>query len=301
MACCGRRRPLRGGGGWQRSRGKFRVCRKQNEKTSTIVITMDYDRFVGLVHNRARMGSNGEAVAAIRSTLTTLAERIGADEAHDLASQLPREIGYYLRNNFHLRGERFSFREFCERVAARECCDMAQAVYDARCVIEVMEEAVSPGEIRDIRSQLPPDFQPLFEAGSQGRLRQRAAAGGRRGEEGWQRSRGEEERREWRDEPQGGWRGARGRSGGWREEERRPAGAGGSQREWAESESRGRAYDEGRGEPSRRERDYSERREDRWPDDEWHAEGYADQPARDRPRSERDYEQYAGSLRGERR
>lgn len=35
------------------------------------------------------------AVAALRATLITLAERIERGEADDLAAQLPRELGYY--------------------------------------------------------------------------------------------------------------------------------------------------------------------------------------------------------------
>jgi uncharacterized protein (DUF2267 family) len=37
-------------------------------------------------------------------------------------------------------------------------------------VIEVLLESVTPGEMDDIRSQLPDDFGPLFEAGSEGEL-----------------------------------------------------------------------------------------------------------------------------------
>lgn len=38
-------------------------------------------------------------------------------------------------------------------------------------VIEVLGEAISPGEMNDIRAQLPEEFAPLFEAGSTGRMR----------------------------------------------------------------------------------------------------------------------------------
>lgn len=131
---------------------------------------MDYDRFIGLVQSRARLASTGEAVAAIRATLSTLAERIDPHEAHDLAAQLPQEIGVFLEGNRSDTGERFSFGEFCQRVAAREHVDPPQAVHLARCVIETLEEAASAGEIRDVRSQLPEGFMPLFDSGSQGRL-----------------------------------------------------------------------------------------------------------------------------------
>jgi uncharacterized protein (DUF2267 family) len=46
----------------------------------------------------------------------------------------------------------------------------ADAVQHARAVIAVLQEAVSPGEIEDVRSQLPRDFDRLFEAGSEGAM-----------------------------------------------------------------------------------------------------------------------------------
>jgi uncharacterized protein (DUF2267 family) len=36
--------------------------------------------------------------------------------------------------------------------------------------MEVLQDAVTGGEIDDIRSQLPPEYGPLFEAGSQGEM-----------------------------------------------------------------------------------------------------------------------------------
>jgi len=41
-------------------------------------------------------------------------------------------------------------------------------MFHARCVIEALEEAAAPGEIRRVRSQLPNDFRPLFEADGAG-------------------------------------------------------------------------------------------------------------------------------------
>jgi uncharacterized protein (DUF2267 family) len=132
---------------------------------------MDYDRFTGLVQSRGRMATRADAVAATRATLETLAERIDPHEAHHLASQLPREIGAYLESSRSSTGERFSFDAFCKRVAEREHEEVSTALFHARCVLETVQEAVSPGEIRDVRSQLSTDFQPLFDAGSQGRMK----------------------------------------------------------------------------------------------------------------------------------
>jgi len=131
---------------------------------------MDYDRFINLVKSRARVDTD-EAVAAVRATLQTLAERIGANEARHVAAQLPDEIGRHLQNPPAATGERFSFDEFCQRVARREDCDLPDAVFHARCVIETLEEAVSAGEINQVVGLLPEEFVPLFTAGHEGRLR----------------------------------------------------------------------------------------------------------------------------------
>lgn len=129
---------------------------------------MQYDAFVGQVQDRARLPSLGDTVAAIRATLHTLGERLSGDEAEDLAAQLPREIALYL----HMADEQesFSLDEFFERVAEREPADLPAAVHHARAVIAVVQEAVTPGEIADVRAQLPADYDPLFEAGSEGEM-----------------------------------------------------------------------------------------------------------------------------------
>lgn len=134
---------------------------------------MDYDRFIGLVQSRAHLPSMGAAVAATRATLQTLAERIGANEARHVAAQLPREIAFYLNESFLETGERFSFDEFCQRVAKREPADLPDAIFHARCVIETLEEAVTAGEMSDVIGLLPEEFIPLFAAGHEGKLPRR--------------------------------------------------------------------------------------------------------------------------------
>jgi uncharacterized protein (DUF2267 family) len=134
---------------------------------------MTFDRFVGQVQHRARLGSLGEAVRAIRATLESLGERLDPGEAKDLASQLPEEIAYYVHIASALSGgrERFSVEEFFRRVATREQIDLPIAVYHARVVFEVMREAVSAGEMRDVLGELPAEFRTLILSGSAGRMR----------------------------------------------------------------------------------------------------------------------------------
>jgi uncharacterized protein (DUF2267 family) len=127
---------------------------------------MEHDAFVGRVQQRARLASRGDAEAAIRATLETLAERLDPGLAENLASQLPPEIGGYLLTADLF--ERLSADDFIDRVTFREGVDRPDAVFHIRAVLEVMEEATT-GIIDKVRLTLPDEFQPFF-AGSQGRM-----------------------------------------------------------------------------------------------------------------------------------
>jgi uncharacterized protein (DUF2267 family) len=128
---------------------------------------MQYDEFVGQVQHRARLASTDEAVRAIRSTLETLAERLVGNEPEDLASQLPEEIGIFLRAPFAGQGQRLTLEDFFELVSAREGIELPQAIFHARAVMDVLRDAVSAGELNDVRGQLPAEFRSLFEASEQ--------------------------------------------------------------------------------------------------------------------------------------
>ena len=122
---------------------------------------MRYDKFVGNVQHRAQLSDGGQAMRAIHATLGTLSERLFGGEAEQLSAQLPSEIGYYLQES-NLK-EKFDLEEFYERVGVREEVRFAEAARHARAVISVLCDAVSPGEIADVRAQLPREFDDLFE------------------------------------------------------------------------------------------------------------------------------------------
>jgi uncharacterized protein (TIGR00106 family) len=99
---------------------------------------------------------------AICATLETLGERLFGEEARHLAAQLPPGLDAYLR--LAKAKDTFDLDDFYRRVAAREGAgvDLPQAVYHARAVVSVLQEAVSPGEMRDVREQLPAEYAALF-------------------------------------------------------------------------------------------------------------------------------------------
>jgi uncharacterized protein (DUF2267 family) len=134
---------------------------------------MQFDNFMGEVQHRARLSSKGEAGRVTEAVLRTLAERLSRDEVKDLASQLPLEIAGYLFADAY--SVRMSLDEFFKIVSMRGGFDLPESIYHVRVVLEVLQEAVSPGEIADIRAQLPPEWAPLFESGSQGQMQMEEA------------------------------------------------------------------------------------------------------------------------------
>ena len=133
---------------------------------------MKYDEFIAQVRHRAGLGSHAEAERATRATLETLAERLAGGEAHDLASQLSPELARYLELPDAGIAAKLTLDEFFELVSEREGVDLPDATLHARVVIGVLTEAVSLGEIKDVRVQLPAAFAQLFKVENEGDLPQ---------------------------------------------------------------------------------------------------------------------------------
>lgn len=122
---------------------------------------MKHDEFIGEVQHRCDLASRGEAIRATRAVLTTLGERLQPGEAADLAAPLPMEIDYYLLSADH--GQRFDFDEFVDRVADRAVVDEGEAAFYAQAIVDLLADTVPGGEIDDLKSQLPDDYEALFE------------------------------------------------------------------------------------------------------------------------------------------
>ena len=130
---------------------------------------MKTDEFVAEVQQRAGLTQEG-AYNAISATLATLSERLAGGEAKNLASQLPYEIGVFLMQPMAGAGEPFGLDEFFWRVSQRAGIDLQEATLEARVVIGVLCEAVTMGEIENVRAQLPEDIRQLFMVENEGDL-----------------------------------------------------------------------------------------------------------------------------------
>ena len=129
-------------------------------------MTMNYNDFIGKVQNLSRLGTTGEAVRATRATLKVFGKRLFGGEAKDLAAQLPEEIGLYLQQDGPKSA--FGVQEFYKRVSKEAGIDLPEAVHHARSVMAVVQEAVSGGEMQDVRQQLPDEYDDLFETEIEG-------------------------------------------------------------------------------------------------------------------------------------
>ncbi len=133
---------------------------------------MQHDEFIGLVQDRARLSSRGDAERATRAVLETLGERIPEGLAGNLAAQLPHEIGEHLRRTEVYAGagtgERFDRPDFIARVAERAGIHDPQAAYLTRAVAEVVDEATQGALMAKLTDSLPADIRGLVTAGSTG-------------------------------------------------------------------------------------------------------------------------------------
>lgn len=128
---------------------------------------VQYQGFIERVQQRAGLASFGAAEAATRATLTALGEYLTGGEGLDLASQLPQGLAEILRQRPPERSEFFSLNDFLQRVGEIEVGEIERMGFEeasahARAVMGVLQEAVSRGEMEDVRRQFPSEFDPLF-------------------------------------------------------------------------------------------------------------------------------------------
>ena len=110
---------------------------------------MQRDVFVKRVLEMEELGGHEEA---IRATLATLKERLAENEPNNLASQIPGDLTNPLRGEGGREG--FTLAEFYRRVAEKVGIDESLAIRHARAVALVLQEAVTTGEMDNVRGQL---------------------------------------------------------------------------------------------------------------------------------------------------
>jgi uncharacterized protein (DUF2267 family) len=77
-----------------------------------------------------------------------------------LAAQLPGGLDYAVTEDEP--SQQFALEEFYNRVTSRLNLNFHEAIVTSQAVMSVVVEAIAPGEINDILSDLPIEFVELF-------------------------------------------------------------------------------------------------------------------------------------------
>ncbi|MDN3294334.1 DUF2267 domain-containing protein [Streptomyces ficellus] len=123
---------------------------------------MRHDEFLARVRERGEYASQDEAAQVTTAVLEVLAHRITPGEAKDLAAQLPARLKEALVTDGDRPTESYGVGEFCRRVAERTGAHTRTAQWDASAVLSTLADAISPGELNQIISQLPSGYAVLF-------------------------------------------------------------------------------------------------------------------------------------------
>lgn len=123
---------------------------------------MNYTEFVQRVSEKAGLDRQ-RAAAVTQSALSAVGERMSEEEAHDLASQLARELKPML-SNVPGHGRPYTARELVHLVAERQRVPDAQARTFVQAVLSTVSEAVDRGELRDVLAELwrDPEYEQLW-------------------------------------------------------------------------------------------------------------------------------------------
>ncbi|WNE94602.1 DUF2267 domain-containing protein [Streptomyces luomodiensis] len=122
---------------------------------------MDDREFFQAVADRTQL-SRQEAADVTRATLETLAARLSAGEARDLASELPERLREALRRGRD-EMEVFDVDESIRRVRERTGLSETEAGRGVRAVLATLREAVSREEYDHAMSQLGSEFARMAE------------------------------------------------------------------------------------------------------------------------------------------
>lgn len=118
--------------------------------------------FFAQVRQRAELPSQEDAIKVTQVVLDTLGERLNGSEPFELGSQLPADVASALNPSVDRPAETFGIHEFINRVADREGEDRERAHQQSTAVLSTLADAVSPGELNQLISQLPSGYAELF-------------------------------------------------------------------------------------------------------------------------------------------
>jgi uncharacterized protein (DUF2267 family) len=124
------------------------------------------EQFLRQVMQQTGARDEREADEFARSVLLALADDLPRDEAHDMASQLPKEMRSYVTGRLSHGGpiqhmDMATFADRIQRDLALDTPEQAQQV--TRGVFAVLKAAISPGELEDVQAELSPSLREALQ------------------------------------------------------------------------------------------------------------------------------------------
>ena len=125
---------------------------------------MSVSEFYDDVAQLADLPSDEDGARVTSATLRTLGRHVSEGEAEDLARHLPIELRDELTGESDETPEDFSVDEFVERVEGR-AGDLEEPERAIQAVMAALADRGARNELADAMSQLPPEFEALFDTG----------------------------------------------------------------------------------------------------------------------------------------
>jgi uncharacterized protein (DUF2267 family) len=123
---------------------------------------MTHAEIIERICKGAELPTRRSGELAARAVLETLAERVDAAAAEQVAKELPIETGVYLQDVPTQRT--FDLDAFYDRIAGRLAVMRPDAVRISQTVVSTISQAVGEETIHALRAQLPAAWGTLFEA-----------------------------------------------------------------------------------------------------------------------------------------
>ena len=129
---------------------------------------MQYEEIIRRVQEQGNIADTAKAKKILRAVLGTFGELVYRTEERQMAAQLPKELKdvfYEYQPRERDRGAlaNYPLEEFYNRVKARAEVSLQDAQRFSVVVLSVLKEAVTPGEIEDVRRELYEPFQKLLD------------------------------------------------------------------------------------------------------------------------------------------
>lgn len=137
-------------------------ARAPAKKRSLARAQATYRRLLKEVQNVTKLDALEQAEKALQTTLACLVRRLTPGEAKDLISQLPSMLQPKLKPELRGPDKRVTRESIEENLTKELKVEKSRASEILSAVCDVIAQSISPGQLEDVRSQLPRELQEVF-------------------------------------------------------------------------------------------------------------------------------------------